>query len=188
MVMAARTSEMALRARMAIRCLDMALDREPALFIEQDGKHWLNEQATLFVAEKGLSCEDLVESIKSGGGRLREILLQDIRMELIGLPAGGLLVLLKNAPNGGPKSSLTPKEKKVLIMLIRGLSNKQIAGALKMSPGTVNSHLDNIYRKFGCSGRLQACLTALNRGFICPPREKRDRKPPTDVRLLPAEV
>ncbi len=174
---AARTSEMVLRARMAIRGLDMALDREPALFIEQDGTHWLNEQANFFVAEKGLSCEDLVERIKSGGGRLREILLQDIRLELIGLPGGGLLVLLKNAPRGaGPKFSLTPKERQVLIMLIKGLSNKQIAKGLKMSPGTVNSHLDNIYRKFGCSGRLQACLTALNKGFICLPEGKKRQK------------
>ncbi len=173
MIGTARTSEMALRARIALRGLDMALDREPALFIEQDGTHWLNEQASLFVAEKGLRCEDLVERIKGGEGRLREMLLQDIRLELIGLPGGGLLVLLKDAPSdAGPRSDLTPKERQVLIMLIQGLSNKQIARALKMSPGTVNSHLDNIYRKFGCSGRLQACLTALNRGFICMPREK----------------
>ncbi len=174
MVGIARTSEMALRARIALRGLDMALDREPALFIGQDGKPWMNEQASLFIAEKGLCCEDLVERIKAGEGRLREMLLQDIRLELIGLPGGGLLVLLKNAPSdSGPKSALTPKERQVLIMLIKGLSNKQIASSLKMSPGTVNSHLDNIYRKFGCSGRLQACLTALNRGFVCMPREKK---------------
>ena len=178
MTVGAAASDMVLRARMAIKGLDMALDREPALFIEQDGKHWVNEQASLFVAEKGLSCEDLIERIKAGGGRLREMLLQDIRMELIGLPGGGLLVLLKNAPSdAGQKSALTPKERQVLIMLAEGLSNKQIAKGLKMSPGTVNCHLDSIYRKFGCSGRLQACLTALNRGFVCLPGKKQKQKP-----------
>ena len=174
---AAKASEMAFRARRAIRGLDMALDKEPALFIEQDGKYWLNGPASLLIAEKGLGREDRVESIKMGGGRFREIFVQDIRLELIGLPCGGLLVLLKNAPlNGGPNAVLTPKEKHVLIMLVKGLSNKQIAHNLKMSPGTVNSHLDNIYRKFGCSGRLQACLTALNRGLICLPEKKQKQK------------
>jgi len=37
-----------------------------------------------------------------------------------------------------------------------------------VSPGTINSHLDSIYRKLGCSNRLEAAFTALRCGLVLP--------------------
>jgi len=40
-----------------------------------------------------------------------------------------------------------------------------------VTPGTINTHLDNIYDKLNCSNRLAACFTALKHGLIVPTRE-----------------
>ncbi len=61
----------------------------------------------------------------------------------------------------------------VVFIDVRGESNKSIADIMKISPGTVNTHLDNIYSKLGCSNRLSACLIALRNGLFLPGREDR---------------
>jgi DNA-binding NarL/FixJ family response regulator len=51
---------------------------------------------------------------------------------------------------------LTPQEQKILHFLHQGLSNKQIAAQLAISPYTVGKHVQNILRKLGASNRTQA--------------------------------
>ena len=64
---------------------------------------------------------------------------------------------------------LTPRELETLQLLAEGLSNKEIAGALAVSPRTVNFHLDNIYSKLGVSSRTEAAIYALRRGWVRKP-------------------
>ncbi len=63
---------------------------------------------------------------------------------------------------------LTPREREVLELLGRGLSNKRIAQALAITEGTVKSFLRQIFPKIGARDRLQAALYA--RGMIEPRR------------------
>ncbi|MBN1955236.1 MAG: winged helix-turn-helix transcriptional regulator [Anaerolineae bacterium] len=65
-----------------------------------------------------------------------------------------------------PSATLTPREEKVLRLLSEGLSNKEIARALSISPRTVNFHLDNVYSKMGVHSRTEAVIHALRRGLI----------------------
>jgi serine/threonine protein kinase/DNA-binding NarL/FixJ family response regulator len=55
---------------------------------------------------------------------------------------------------------LTPREMEVIQLLAEGLSNKEIARSLFISPRTVNFHLDNIYSKLGVSSRTEAAIYA----------------------------
>jgi non-specific serine/threonine protein kinase len=60
---------------------------------------------------------------------------------------------------------LTQREREVLTQLARGLSNREIAEALVVSPKTVGRHLDNIYAKLGVSSRAAATAAALRAGL-----------------------
>jgi len=64
---------------------------------------------------------------------------------------------------------LTPRELETLQLLAEGLSNKEIARALAVSPRTVNFHLDNIYSKLGVSSRTEAAIYALRHGWVRKP-------------------
>jgi DNA-binding CsgD family transcriptional regulator len=74
------------------------------------------------------------------------------------------------------KFNLTKKEKEVMSHVVRGSTNKKIAEIMKISPGTVNSHLDRIYFKLGCSGRQEACSIALQHGLFVTTSENISRK------------
>jgi len=63
-------------------------------------------------------------------------------------------------------AGLTPREVEVLRLLARGLSNKQIAAELVISPKTAGSHIEHIYRKIDASNRAQASLFALRHGLM----------------------
>lgn len=56
----------------------------------------------------------------------------------------------------------TKSERKVIDLLMNGLSNKQISDQLHIGIPTVKTHLGNIYRKSGCKGR--AAFIALKAG------------------------
>ncbi len=65
-----------------------------------------------------------------------------------------------------PPIHLTPREIDVLQLVAEGLSNKEIAGILVISPRTVNYHLDNIYSKLGVNSRTEAAIYALRLGIV----------------------
>lgn len=57
-------------------------------------------------------------------------------------------------------ASITPREHDVLRLVSEGLSNRQIALKLCVSPGTVKTHLANIYSKLDVNSRTQAIAEA----------------------------
>jgi HD-GYP domain-containing protein (c-di-GMP phosphodiesterase class II) len=63
-------------------------------------------------------------------------------------------------------AGLTMREVEVLRLLARGLSNKQIAAELVISPKTAGSHVEHIYRKIDASNRAQASLFAMRHGLM----------------------
>jgi DNA-binding CsgD family transcriptional regulator len=61
---------------------------------------------------------------------------------------------------------LTEREMEVLHLLGEGLTNKEIAERMVVSPRTVNFHLDNIYTKLGVNSRTEAVVYAMRRSWI----------------------
>jgi HD-GYP domain-containing protein (c-di-GMP phosphodiesterase class II)/DNA-binding CsgD family transcriptional regulator len=62
-------------------------------------------------------------------------------------------------------AGLTDREVEVLRLLATGLSNKQIARNLTLSPKTVGRHVEHIYSKLGVSTRAGATLSAMEHGL-----------------------
>src|SRR5207253_7320647 len=81
----------------------------------------------------------------------------------------------RSAPDEAPASAepgaaataldqLTPRERDVLALLIQGLTNRQIAEALLISPNTTKKHVDHILQKMSVSTRAGAVAAALRAG------------------------
>nr|BBH95746.1 DNA-binding response regulator [Thermogemmatispora argillosa] len=64
--------------------------------------------------------------------------------------------LYREPPRPAARPHLTEQEQKILRLLRLGLSNKQIAARLSISPYTVGKHVQHILRKLGASNRTQA--------------------------------
>jgi DNA-binding NarL/FixJ family response regulator len=60
----------------------------------------------------------------------------------------------------GTLAGLTSREREVLRLLVAGRSNKEIAGALFISPKTASVHVSNILGKLGASSRTEAAAIA----------------------------
>ena len=56
---------------------------------------------------------------------------------------------------------LTEREHEVLLLMVEGLNNTQIAGRLIVSPSTIKSHVSSILAKLGVASRTEAVALAL---------------------------
>jgi HD-GYP domain-containing protein (c-di-GMP phosphodiesterase class II) len=67
-----------------------------------------------------------------------------------------------------PPAGLTAREVEVLRLLARGMTNKQTAQVLEISPKTVGRHVESIYSKIGASTRAAAALFAVEHDLLQP--------------------
>ncbi len=66
----------------------------------------------------------------------------------------------------GAHLGLSQRESEVLELMVRGHSNRAIAGRLMLGEETIKTHARSIYRKFGVSDRSQAVAFALREGVF----------------------
>lgn len=84
---------------------------------------------------------------------------------------GKLIQGLRQMGPGGYDSapdSLTATEIKVMALLGKGKSNKEIAAELGCSVKTVKNHLNSIFQKLGVNNRTEAVVKAIEKGLISP--------------------
>ena len=104
---------------------------------------------------KDVSADDLVRAIRAAhSGRAT-----------LSPEAAQALVEAANQPPA-PGLDLTEREREVLVLMVEGLNNTQIAGRLTVSPSTVKSHVSNILSKLGVASRTEAVTLALRNRII----------------------
>ncbi|MBL8341050.1 MAG: HD domain-containing protein [Rubrivivax sp.] len=68
--------------------------------------------------------------------------------------------------DAGAAARLSPRELEVLLRVARGLSNKQIARELQLSPRTVQTHLEHVFDKTGARTRAAAAIFVARHGLV----------------------
>jgi DNA-binding NarL/FixJ family response regulator len=74
--------------------------------------------------------------------------------------------VLKSLAERPPGPELSPREVGVLKLIVKGLSNKEIAHKLSITEGTVKWHVNIILSRLNVSDRTQAAVAALQRGIV----------------------
>lgn len=64
------------------------------------------------------------------------------------------------------RALLTPRERQILVLIGRGLTMRQMATRLEISPRTVETHVAKLYRKLEVRTRVQAVSRAVTLGLI----------------------
>jgi DNA-binding NarL/FixJ family response regulator len=68
-------------------------------------------------------------------------------------------------PTDQPALRLTQRQREVMVMVIDGLPNKDIASRFGVTEETVKHHLTRIFEKVGASNRLELAIFATQRGL-----------------------
>jgi DNA-binding NarL/FixJ family response regulator len=64
------------------------------------------------------------------------------------------------------RSNLTAREREILEMMSKGLTNKQIGAVLSISANTARNHVNNIIEKLDVADRTEAVTTAIQQGLL----------------------
>jgi DNA-binding NarL/FixJ family response regulator len=131
----------------------------------------IDPQARIIVLTTYDGDQDIRRALEAGA---RAYLLKDmLRKELIDairaihrgqwyLSAAAAARLAERAPG----QDLSAREVEILRLVVKGMSNKEMAGELGLAEGTVRIHLSHIFEKLGVHDRTQAAVVALQRGFV----------------------
>ena len=109
---------------------------------------------------KDVAPEDLAAAIKrvAAGEKLVQAMTDGASEAIAADPAG--------FPSSGDPDALTGREREVLQLMARGMSNREIAEALGTAEGTVKNQCSSIFQKLGVRDRLRAVLRAAELGWI----------------------
>lgn len=115
--------------------------------------------------------EDIHKAMKAGAqGYLLKGMPHDDLLDAIRRVHSGVQYLPPSVrdtlANRLPSSELSPREQQILELIVKGLSNKQIADRLGITEGTVKWHVNAILGRLNVSDRTQAAVAALNRGIV----------------------
>ncbi len=115
--------------------------------------------------------EDIYRSLQAGaqGYLLKDMFFEELEDAIRKVHAGARrlpAVVAERLAERMSGSELSAREVEVLEEIVRGKSNKEIAGVLRISEATVKSHINNILSKLGVTDRTQAATTALQRGIV----------------------
>jgi DNA-binding NarL/FixJ family response regulator len=116
--------------------------------------------------------EEIHRALEAGanGYLLKNITRDDLVAAIISVHESGETVhspeVAARLSNGAGATSLTPREAEVLRLVVKGLTNKDIARLLGFTTRTAKAHMKNLLAKLGAADRTEAAAIALQRGIV----------------------
>lgn len=115
---------------------------------------------------KNAGPEQLLDAVRAAG-RGHALLAPEVTRRVIGRMTGEKAGRA-DRPEPAAFAHLTAREREVLVMLGRGLSNAEIAAELVLGEATVKTHVSNVLAKLHLRDRVQAVICAYEAGLILP--------------------
>ena len=117
---------------------------------------------------KNAGPEQLLDAVRAAG-RGHALLAPEVTRRVIGQRSAGRAGAARTEPD--ELSRLTAREREVLVLLARGLSNGEIAASLVLGEATVKTHVSNVLAKLHLRDRVQAVVYAYEAGLVLPTEE-----------------
>lgn len=117
---------------------------------------------------KNAGPEQLLDAVRAAG-RGHALLAPEVTRRVIGQRSVGRASVARTEPD--ELSHLTAREREVLVLLARGLSNGEIAASLVLGEATVKTHVSNVLAKLHLRDRVQAVVYAYEAGLVLPTEE-----------------
>jgi DNA-binding NarL/FixJ family response regulator len=115
---------------------------------------------------KDIAAEDLAQAIRSAAAGVVQLSPEVTRILLGKSPSTQQSQTPTTGVDGGALAELTSREREVLELVAKGMSNREIGKELHLSAGTVKNHVSTILRRLGISDRTQAAVIAAQHGLI----------------------
>ena len=114
---------------------------------------------------------DMAQAISNGarGAQAKEAPTEDLVDAVRTVAGGGTAIapdIMKYAKENTPPPPLTEKQMTILKSVTRGLSNKDIALELGVSPVVIKKQLSAIFAKLGVATRAEAASVAINKHLL----------------------
>jgi HD-GYP domain-containing protein (c-di-GMP phosphodiesterase class II) len=144
--------------------------------LDGSGYHRRLPGSELSAAARVLAAADVFQALREDRPHRAAVASDRAAAELAALATQGALcpdavraVLVaaeRPVPTPSRPSGLTDREIDVLRLVARGLTNKEIASALEISPKTAGHHVEHVFQKLGVRTRAAATLIAMQRGLV----------------------
>ncbi|GAA4679736.1 response regulator [Streptomyces buecherae] len=105
---------------------------------------------------------DAIRVVAAGDGLIAPSVTRRLIEEFAGRP--------EPAPPPPPPSGITDREREVLTLVGRGLSNAEIAGELCIAVATAKAHVARLFTKLGARDRVHLVIAAYEAGLVTPTR------------------
>jgi DNA-binding NarL/FixJ family response regulator len=161
--------------------LDLRMPRRDGLSVLEELSERDSATATLVLTTFD-DDEMVFRAMRAGakGFLLKDVTLDQLVEAIRELARGGTLwqpavtERLLRAARGKPATvegfdkpmPLTDRETDVLRLMVAGYSNREIAEAIHLAPGTIKNHVSNVLLKLGVRDRTRAVIRALELGLL----------------------
>jgi DNA-binding NarL/FixJ family response regulator len=121
---------------------------------------------------KGAPADKIIEAIRdvrAGGTVIQPSLARDLLKHFrAGAEAPPQASAAGHAP-AAPEAAMRPlsdREKEILQLIAKGISNSEAASILNLSKATIRTHLEHIYQKLEVTNRVEAVTEGIRKGLI----------------------
>jgi DNA-binding NarL/FixJ family response regulator len=113
---------------------------------------------------KDMALEEILSAIRvvaAGDALIAPSVTRRLIADFVGRPPA--------APAYRPADGITEREREVLTLVGRGLSNHEIATELHISVATAKAHVARLFTKLDARDRVHLCIIAYETGLVAPP-------------------